>query len=72
ARSLDFRASSGLNTVGQRLRAVLSDSGILKDAIGRRTQDPLSLRATPHVHGAARDVFDQVADVVDRELASEI
>lgn len=70
ARSLDFRASSGLNTVGQRLRAVLSDSGILKDAIGRRTQDPLSLRATPHVHGAARDVFDQVADVVDRELAS--
>jgi histidine ammonia-lyase len=34
------------------------------------TQDALGLRSVPHAHGAARDVFDNSARVVDQELAS--
>ncbi|AIO69700.1 HAL/PAL/TAL family ammonia-lyase [Burkholderia oklahomensis] len=70
AASLALRVSPGIGRVGARMRAALGDSGILAAAAGRRTQDPLSLRTIPHVHGAARDVFAATADVVDRELAS--
>ncbi|SAL52507.1 phenylalanine/histidine ammonia-lyase [Caballeronia arvi] len=68
--SLAFRRSEGLALVGARLRAALSDSAILNESVGRRTQDPLSLRTIPHVHGAARDALKMTAEVVDRELAS--
>jgi histidine ammonia-lyase len=37
---------------------------------GERTQDALSLRAVPHVHGMAHDVLRQVAGAVDDELAA--
>jgi histidine ammonia-lyase len=68
--SLALRISPGLNLVGERMRAALADSGILAAVVGQRTQDPLSMRTIPHVHGAARDVLAATADVVDRELAS--
>lgn len=68
--SLALRISAGLNRVGERMRTALADSGILAAAAGQRTQDPLSMRTIPHVHGAARDVLAATADVVDRELAS--
>ncbi|MFL9963708.1 histidine ammonia-lyase [Paraburkholderia sediminicola] len=68
--SLALRISAGLNLVGERLRTTLADSGILAAVIGQRTQDPLSMRTIPHVHGAARDVLAATADVVNRELAS--
>jgi histidine ammonia-lyase len=70
AESLALRISPGLSLVGERMRGALADSGILAAAIGRRTQDPLSMRTIPHVHGAARDVFTVTAEVVNRELAS--
>jgi histidine ammonia-lyase len=70
AESLALRFSPGLSMVGARLRSFLADSGIIAAWVGKRTQDPLSLRAIPHVHGAARDVFNDTAEVVDRELAS--
>lgn len=70
ADALALRISPGLAMVGARLRALLADSGILSDSRGSRTQDPLSLRTIPHVHGAARDVFVTTAEVVNRELAS--
>jgi histidine ammonia-lyase len=70
AESLALRISPGLSLVGERMRSALADSGILAAAIGRRTQDPLSMRTIPHVHGAARDVFSATAEVVNRELAS--
>jgi histidine ammonia-lyase len=70
ANGLALRASPGLTAVGERLRDFLQDSPALAAAAGRRTQDALSLRAVPHVHGAARDVFGFAAGVVDRELAS--
>ena len=67
---LALRHSKGLEDVGATLRAYLADSPMLAETTGTRTQDPLSLRAVPHVHGAARDALAQVAEVVDRELAS--
>lgn len=70
AGSLAFRVSPGLAQVGARMRAALAGSGLLAASLGRRTQDPLSMRTIPHVHGAARDVLAATQEVVNRELAS--
>lgn len=70
ADAMDLRVSAGVRRVGERLRAALRGSAILRHSAGRRTQDALSLRAVPQVHGAARDLFAQAARVVDDELAS--
>jgi histidine ammonia-lyase len=67
AEALALRASPGLQCVGAALRHRLAGSAGLAAGAGRRTQDPLSLRAIAHVHGAARDVFDFAATVTDRE-----
>jgi len=68
--ALALRASPALCEVGERLRSILDGSALLAGSIGRRTQDPLSLRAIPHVHGAAREMFARTATVVDAELAA--
>jgi len=70
AQGLEMRASAGVRAVGERLRSILAGSGILLQSGGRRTQDALSLRAIPQVHGAARDLFDHAGTVVDAELES--
>lgn len=67
---LSLRVSKGIATVGAALRARLKGSGLIDAAQGKRTQDALSLRSIPHAHGAARDLFENCAAVVDRELAS--
>jgi histidine ammonia-lyase len=67
---LALRKSEGLQQVGHNLRRLLAGSALLAEAAGKRTQDPLSLRAVPHVHGAVRDALVQARAVVDRELAS--
>lgn len=67
---LALRQSPGLQAVGRSLRDRLAGSPMLAATAGSRTQDPLSLRAVPQVHGAARDAFEQVAAIVDRELSS--
>ena len=69
-RSLALKVSPGLQAVGERLRAYLAGSAILAEAKGRQTQDPLSLRTIPHVHGAALDAFAHVEEAVQRELDS--
>jgi histidine ammonia-lyase len=70
ADALGLRVSAGVAQVGERLRALLSRSAILEQSAGRRTQDALSLRAVPQVHGAARDLLAHAGRVVDDELAS--
>lgn len=67
---LALRRSEGLQQVGRNLRHWLDGSMLLAQSAGSRTQDPLSLRAVPQIHGAVRDAFAQAAEVVDRELAS--
>jgi histidine ammonia-lyase len=70
ADALGLRVSPGVALVGERLRNALGGSEILRHSAGRRTQDPLSLRAVPQVHGAVRDQFAHSARIVDDELAS--
>ena len=70
AAGLELRVSAGVAEVGRNLRALLAGSGILQASAGRRTQDPLSLRAIPQVHGAARDALAHACKIVDEELAS--
>lgn len=70
AATLALRQSDGLQAVGRAMRHWLAGSAMLAARLGGRTQDPLSLRAVPQVHGAARDAWDAAATVVARELAS--
>ncbi len=65
-----LRPSSGMEQVAASLRARLSGSGQVALSSGRRTQDALSIRSIPHMHGAARDGFEVAGRVVDQELAS--
>ncbi len=68
--SMALHASPGLRVVAARLRHVLAGSCAIAATGAGRTQEALSLRAVPQVHGAARDALVYVAGVVDRELAS--
>lgn len=68
AEVLALRASPTISEVGARLQSVLEGSAMLAASVGRRTQDPLSLRSIPHVHAAARDIFARTAAIVDTEL----
>jgi len=67
---LALRKSKGIEKTGRALRERLFGSGLIAAAKGRRTQDALSLRSVPHVHGAGADVFDFACSIVDQELAS--
>jgi histidine ammonia-lyase len=70
AEALSLRAFASPQLVGGRLRSFLAGSARLAAAAGLKTQDPLSLRAIPQVHGAVRDQFAQAAATADAELAS--
>ncbi|ALN75392.1 MULTISPECIES: histidine ammonia-lyase [unclassified Aureimonas] len=70
AETLALRRCEGLQAVGRRMRELLAGSPLLAERAGRRTQDPLSLRAVPHVHGAARDVWSATERALADELAS--
>jgi histidine ammonia-lyase len=70
AEGLAMRASMTVSDVGERLNTILEGSAILAASAGRRTQDALSLRAIPQVHGAAREVFARTVAIVDIELAA--
>jgi histidine ammonia-lyase len=68
--ALGFRKSQGIQQVGQAMREILQGSEILAVAKGNRTQDALSLRAIPQVHGALFDVLLHVESVLCEELNS--
>jgi histidine ammonia-lyase len=68
--AMNLRKSPGLAAVTRRLNDLLAGSGLLASAAGTRTQDALSLRSIPQVHGAARDVWTQIEGVISQELAS--
>lgn len=68
--AMAMRKSPGLVQVAAKLNHLLAGSDVLAAAAGRRTQDALSLRSIPQVHGAVLDVWMQVAMVADQELAS--
>lgn len=74
AKVVALRPAPGQQASAANLRAVLADSPLV--ASHRRShhavQDPYSLRCTPQVHGAARDVHDFARATVDRELAAVV
>ncbi len=58
----------GMQLVGENLRALLDGSEVIASSKGIRTQDALSIRSIPQVHGAARDQLDHVVRQVEAEL----
>jgi len=70
ADTLALRPSSGVAQTGATMRAYLAGSPLLAHRAGSRTQDPLSLRAIPQLHGAVRDLFEDVEAALASELAS--
>lgn len=68
AEILALKASPGIQKSGARLRELLADSPLLAESVGVRTQDALSLRSMPQVHGACRDQFDHARVQVETEL----
>jgi histidine ammonia-lyase len=69
AETLRFSASENIRSTGSRLTNLLAGSEMIASA-QVRTQDAMSLRAVPQVHGAVRGCFSATVDMVDRELES--
>lgn len=64
----EVRGQIGQITTAANLRALLTDSGQVTQPAEKRVQDAYSLRCMPQVHGASKDVYHYVEDVVSREL----
>ncbi len=58
----------GMQVVGANLRALLQGSEVIATSKGMRTQDALSIRSIPQVHGAARDQLAHAARQIEAEL----
>ncbi|MCG7625801.1 HAL/PAL/TAL family ammonia-lyase [Epibacterium sp. Ofav1-8] len=66
---LGLRMSEGMRTSANTVRTWLSGRGHVA-ADRARTQDPLSLRAVPQVHGSVRDELGNIAEILRNELHS--
>lgn len=60
----------GIQVVGRNLRKLLDGSQIIEKNRGIRTQDALSLRSMPQIHGACRDVMMHAEIQLNIELSS--
>ncbi|SDU17982.1 histidine ammonia-lyase [Pseudomonas yamanorum] len=58
----------GMQQVGINLRALLDGSEVIASSKGIRTQDALSIRSIPQVHGAARDQLEHATRQIETEL----
>lgn len=66
-----LRPYKGNIHVAGRMRALLSDSEIMEDHIDcDRVQDPYSLRCIPQVHGASRNAWLHLKEMLEIELNS--
>ena len=63
-----LRPFTGNKLVAQRLRQLLQDSEIMQSHIDcGRVQDPYSLRCMPQVHGASRNAWQHLKELVEIE-----
>ncbi|MCH4089782.1 HAL/PAL/TAL family ammonia-lyase [Acetobacter sp.] len=69
-RSATLRNMPGGQRVSARLRALTQDSLHLAARQGSRTQDALSLRAIPHIHGSVHDALEGITRTLTQELGS--
>jgi histidine ammonia-lyase len=60
----------GMQQVGRNLRGLLAGSEVLANSKGIRTQDALSIRSIPQVHGATRDQLTHATRQIETELNS--
>ncbi|WP_058975396.1 HAL/PAL/TAL family ammonia-lyase [Pseudomonas syringae] len=67
---LALKPHPGMQQVGKNLRSVLAGSEVLASSQGIRTQDALSIRSIPQVHGATRDQLVHVIRQIETELNS--
>ncbi|QXI43733.1 histidine ammonia-lyase [Pseudomonas wayambapalatensis] len=68
AEIIALKPHPGMQVVGENLRALLDGSEVIASSKGIRTQDALSIRSIPQVHGAARDQLAHVVCQVEAEL----
>ena len=66
--NLALKGSPEVNLVGRRLRCLLQDSSWLASRQGASTQDALSLRSVPQIHGACRQQWQHFSQMINREL----
>ena len=67
----EIRPFHGNIHVAERLRSLLKDSEILHSHIGcSRVQDPYSLRCMPQVHGASRNAWLHLKEMIQIEINS--
>ena len=65
----DLRPFRGTRHVAGRIRSLLKGSEILEDHIDcERVQDPYSLRCIPQVHGASRNTWLHLKELLETEL----
>ncbi|VEA62759.1 Histidine ammonia-lyase [Serratia plymuthica] len=67
---LALKAHPGMQQVGHNLRALLAGSEVIAASEGIRTQDALSIRSIPQVHGACRDQIVHAERQIETELNS--
>jgi len=70
AEVLNLKPHAGVVAVGGRLRRLLQGSEMVAHFRGHRTQDALSIRSIPQVHGATRDQLDHAERQIVIELKS--
>jgi histidine ammonia-lyase len=70
AETLALKPHPGMQHVGRNLRHLLEGSEIISSSLGIRTQDALSLRSIPQIHGACRDQIAHAAKQIEIELNS--
>lgn len=68
AEIIALKPHPGMQQVGNNLRGLLDGSEVIAASLGIRTQDALSLRSIPQVHGAARDQLDHATRQIEIEL----
>ncbi|WP_024655845.1 histidine ammonia-lyase [Pseudomonas syringae USA007] len=67
---LALKPHPGMQQVGKNLRSMLAGSEVLASSQGIRTQDALSIRSIPQVHGATRDQLAHAIGQIETELNS--
>ncbi|WP_025995362.1 HAL/PAL/TAL family ammonia-lyase [Pseudomonas viridiflava] len=67
---LALKPHPGMQIVGSNLRSLLAGSEVLASSQGIRTQDALSIRSIPQVHGATRDQLTHAIRQIETELNS--
>jgi len=70
AEIIALKPHPGMQIVGKNLRALLEGSEMVINSHGIRTQDALSVRSIPQVHGATRDQWVHATRQIEIELNS--